>query len=182
MAGVLIEIKTDENSVLMAFLKKLSDFEDRKRGLFEDIGSTVTENIRERWTRGEGLNGRWPLSVRVMREGGTTLRKTSRLMNSITYNATDNGLEIGTDAEYGAIHHFGGVIDMPARTRTLHFRQDGRTGLVGNRFVRQSRSNFAQDVQAKAYKVNMPERPWLGITDDDVQDIVNLVEGTILDE
>ena len=182
MAGVLIEIKTDENSVLMAFLKKLSDFEDRKRGLFEDIGSTVTENIRERWTRGEGLNGRWPLSVRVMREGGTTLRKTSRLMNSITYNAIYNGLEIGTDAEYGAIHHFGGVIDMPARTRTLHFRQDGRTGLVGNRFVRQSRSNFAQDVQVKAYKVNMPERPWLGITDDDAQDIVNLVEGTILDE
>lgn len=51
--------------------------------------------------------------------------------------------------------------------RRTYFRQDQRTGLVGNKFVRKARSKHMQESQGKAYKVNMPRRPFLGLTETD---------------
>lgn len=182
MSGVAITINVDGDSPILRILKSLSDFEERKADLFDTVGSTVVEGIRSRWKGGEGLEGKWPLSIRVMRKGGTTLRDTSRLMDSVTYNVLPDGVEIGTDVVYGAIHHFGGEIKHEARSRTLFFRQNQRTGQVGNRFVRKSRSNFAQESMGRAYSVNVPRRPWLGITEDEEQKILNSIEGVIFDE
>lgn len=182
MSGVAITINVDGDSPILGILKSLSDFEERKADLFDTVGSTVVSGIRSRWEGGEGLEGKWPLSVRVMREGGTTLRKTSRLMDSVTYNVLPDGVEIGTNVVYGAIHHFGGEIKHEARKRTLFFRQNQRTGQVGNRFVRKSRSNFAQESMGRAYSVKVPRRPWLGITEDEEQLILNSIEGVIFDE
>lgn len=182
MSGIAISINVDGDSPILRILKSLSDFEERKADLFDTVGNTVVSGIRSRWEGGEGLEGKWPLSIRVMREGGTTLRKTSRLMDSVTYNVLPDGVEIGTNVVYGAIHHFGGEIKHEARTRTLFFRQNQRTGQVGNRFVRKSRSNFAQESMGRAYSVNVPRRPWLGITEDEEQLILNSIEGVIFDE
>lgn len=182
MSGVAISIEVDGDSPVLAILKNLSDFDQRKNELFDDIGSIVTEGIRSRWIDGEGLEGKWPLSIRVMRKGGTTLRDTSRLMNSVTHNVLPNGVEIGTNAVYGPIHHFGGVIKHEAGIRKTYFRQNLRTGEIGNRFVKRSRSNFMQESMGKAYSVNVPRRPWLGITEDEEQSILNSIEGVIFDE
>lgn len=182
MSGVLIEIKVDQESAVLKALGTLGDFEKRQQKLYQRMGAAIVENIRDRWTRGEGLNGKWPLSVRVMRQGGTTLRDTSRLMNSTTYNASNQGLEVGTDVEYGAIHHFGGDIKHEARQSTIYFRQNQKTGVVSNRFVRQTRSNFAQDVTVGAYTVKMPARAWLGLTVDDEQKLLNIIEDVVLNE
>lgn len=182
MSGVAISIEVDGDSPVLAILKNLSDFDQRKNELFDDIGSIVTEGIRSRWIGGEGLEGKWPLSIRVMRKGGTTLRDTSRLMNSVTHNVLPNGVEIGTNAVYGPIHHFGGVIKHEAGVRKTYFRQNLRTGEIGNRFVKRSRSNFMQESMGKAYSVNVPRRPWLGITEDEEQSILNSIEGVIFDE
>lgn len=92
-----------------------------------------------------------------------------------THNVLSSGVEIGTDVEYGAIHHFGGEIKYEARMRRTYFRQDQRTGLVGNKFVRKARSNFMQESQGKAYKVNMPRRPFLGLTETDEQEVLSLI-------
>ncbi|AXY60192.1 phage virion morphogenesis protein [Acinetobacter sp. WCHAc010052] len=182
MSGVAISIEVDGDSPVLAILKNLSDFDQRKNELFDDIGSIVTEGIRSRWIGGEGLEGKWPLSIRVMRKGGTTLRDTSRLMNSVTHNVLPNGVEIGTNVVYGPIHHFGGVIKHEAGVRKTYFRQNLRTGEIGNRFVKRSRSNFMQESMGKAYSVNVPRRPWLGITEDEEQSILNSIEGVIFDE
>lgn len=182
MSGVAISIDVDGDSPILTILKNLSDFEQRKSELFDDIGNIVVDGIRSRWTGGDGLEGKWPLSIRVMRKGGTTLRDRSRLMNSITHNVLADGVEIGTDVVYGPIHHFGGNIKHEARIRKTFFRQNMRTGEVGNRFVRRSRSNFMQETMGKGYTVNMPRRPWLGITEDEEQSILNSIEGVIFDE
>lgn len=182
MSGVAISIDVDGDSPILTILKNLSDFEERKSELFDDIGGIIVDGIRSRWEGGEGLEGKWPLSIRVMREGGTTLRKSSRLLDSVTYNVLPDGVEIGTNVVYGAIHHFGGDIKHEARTRKTYFRQNQRTGEVGNRFVRRGRSNFMQETMGKAYTVKMPRRPWLGITEDEEQSILNSIEGVILDE
>lgn len=177
MSGVAITIEADGESAVMQALARLSKFDQSKPKLFDAIGQTVVSNIRSRWADGAGLEGKWRLSGRVMRQGGTTLRDTSRLMNSITHNVLQNGVEIGTDAEYGPIHHFGGEIHYEARMRRTYFRQNQRTGLVGNKFVRKARSNFMQESMGKAYKVNMPRRPFLGLTESDELAVMDLIVG-----
>lgn len=175
MSGVAITIESDGESAVMQALALLSNFDQSKPKLFDAIGQTVVSNIRSRWANGVGLEGKWRLSGRVLREGGTTMRDTSRALNSMTHNVLSSGVEIGTDVEYGAIHHFGGEIKYEARMRRTHFRQDQRTGLVGNKFVRKARSNFMQESQGKAYKVNMPRRPFLGLTETDEQEVLSLI-------
>ncbi|WOE40703.1 phage virion morphogenesis protein [Acinetobacter chinensis] len=182
MSGVAITIEADGESAVMLALARLSDFDINKTDLFRKIGDLVVSNIRTRWERGEGLEGKWRLSGRVIREGGTTLRKDSHLIDSMTSNVLSNGVEIGTNKVYGAIHHFGGEINYEARMRRTYFRQNQRTGLVGNKFVRKARSNFIQESMGKPYKVNMPRRPFLGLTDTDEVDVLNLIEEHFTDE
>lgn len=182
MSGVAITIEADGESAVMQALERLSSFDQGKLKLFNAIGQSVVGNIRSRWERGEGLEGKWCLSGRVMRQGGTTLRKNSHLLDSMTSNVLPNGVEIGTDKAYGAIHHFGGEIKYEARMRRTYFRQDLRTGLVGNKFVRKARSNFMQETQGKAYKVNMPRRPFLGLTETDEREVLDLIVEHLTDE
>lgn len=175
MSGIAITIEADGESAVMQALERLSAFDQSKSDLFGKIGNAVVSNIRNRWERGEGLEGKWQLSGRVRREGGTTLRKNSHLLDSMTYNVLSSGVEIGTNKTYGAIHHFGGEIHYEARMRRTYFRQNQRTGLVGNKFVRKARSNFMQENMGKAYKINMPRRPFLGLTESDEQEVLGLI-------
>ncbi len=89
------------------------------------------------------------------------------LKNTLRYQVNNNELLFGTNRIYGAIHHLGGTIDIAARSQQAYFRQDGRSGNVGNLFVNKKRSNFAQWVTIGAYTIQIPARPWLGISDDE---------------
>lgn len=182
MSGIGITISADAESALMQTLGRLAAFDQQKPELFNAIGHSIVSNIRSRWANGEGLEGKWRVSGRVKRQGGTTLRDTSRLMNSITHNVTANGVEVGTNVEYGPIHHFGGEIRYAARMRRVHFKQNQSTGLVGNKFVNKARSNFAQDVMGKAYKVNMSRRPFLGLTESDELEVLELIEEHLIND
>ena len=182
MSGIGITIDADAQSALMQTLNHLAAFDQQKPELFDAIGHSIVSNIRSRWVKGEGLEGKWRISGRVKRQGGTTLRDTSRLMNSITHNVTADGVEIGTNVEYGPIHHLGGEIHYAARMRRMYFRQDQRTGLVGNKFVSKARSNFMQEVMGKAYKVNMPRRPWLGLTESDELEVLGIIQEHLIND
>ncbi|WP_213664297.1 phage virion morphogenesis protein [Stutzerimonas stutzeri] len=96
------------------------------------------------------------------------------LSNGLRFQVVGGDLLVGTNMVYGAIHHFGGDIDIAARSQQAYFRQDGRTGDVGNQFVNKKRSNFAQWVTIGAYKIQIPARPWLGVSDDDSYELVNI--------
>ncbi|EPO8089446.1 phage virion morphogenesis protein [Pseudomonas aeruginosa] len=89
------------------------------------------------------------------------------LKNTLRYQVGDNELLFGTNRIYGAMMHFGGSIDIAARSQQAYFRQDGKSGEVGNLFVNKKRSNFSQWVTIGAYTIQIPARPWLGISDDD---------------
>ena len=89
------------------------------------------------------------------------------LKNTLRYQVSANELVFVTNRVYGAMHHFGGSIDMPARSQQAYFRQDGRTGEVGNLFTSKRKSNFSQWVTLGAYTIQIPARPWLGTSDDD---------------
>lgn len=66
-------------------------------------------------------------------------------------------------AMIGAIHEFGGSVDVPERQQTLYFKQN-KDGSVKNKFTKAERSNFAQDVTVKAHTIDIPARSFLRAT------------------
>lgn len=96
------------------------------------------------------------------------------LKNTLRYQVSDNQLLFGTNRIYGAMHHFGGSIDVAARSQQAYFRQDGKSGEVGNLFVNKRKSNFSQWVTIGAYTIQIPARPWLGTSDDDNYALANI--------
>lgn len=96
------------------------------------------------------------------------------LKNTLRYQVNGDELVFGSNRKYAAIQHFGGEIDIAARSQQAYFRQDKRSGEVGNRFVGRGRSNFAQWVTIGAYKIRIPARPFLGTSEADNYALVGI--------
>ena len=83
---------------------------------------------------------------------------------SSTYDGQDGGPPSGTPvASIAAVHEFGGVINMPARTQTLYFKKN-KDGKVKNKFVKKKSSNFAQDANVSSHTIIIPMRSFLRST------------------
>lgn len=76
-------------------------------------------------------------------------------------------VEVGTNKVYAAIHQFGGTIEKYAQSRQIYRRYDKRSGALGNRFVSRSKSNFATWHEIKEHTIDIPARPFLGVSADD---------------
>lgn len=98
------------------------------------------------------------------------------LQNGLRFQVEGSELLVGTNRKYGAIHHFGGDIEIAARSQQAYFRQDGKTGEVGNRFVNKRKSNFAQRVTIGPYTITIPARPWLGTSAQDNQELIAIAQ------
>ncbi|WP_220814093.1 phage virion morphogenesis protein [Pseudomonas paralcaligenes] len=112
---------------------------------------------------------------RKPRNRDKVLTLSGTLRNTLRYQVVGDDLLFGTDRPYGAIHQFGGQIQMPARQSTVYFRQS-KSGDVGREFVRRDRSNFAQDVKIGPYTISMPARPWLGVGEQDEPRLLDRVQ------
>lgn len=138
-------------------LKKLAAVTDNNiRGqIMDDFGSYMVSEIQSRFENEHGPDGEpWEKSYRAREKGGQTLNDSGILKQSITYAHTADKLEIGSAMIYAAIHQFGGEI-KPKSADKLSFR-------VGGHFIQTS-------------QVNMPARPYLGFTDDDEAELVNII-------
>lgn len=98
----------------------------------------------------------WAPSQRAIDDGGRTLRETGRLADSITHEASNTLTEVGTNLIYAGIHQDGGEI-RPTSAGALQFQlPNGQFVTVG--------------------KVTIPARPYLGISDDEADDIRGLIQ------
>jgi phage virion morphogenesis protein len=88
----------------------------------------------------------WEKSAAAIARRGQTLRDTSRLRNSITWQLTGTGVSVGTNVVYAAIHQFGGP-----------------TGRASS-----SRGPVRRPV--------LPPRPFLGASPDDLRALAALLE------
>lgn len=96
--------------------------------------------------------GTWPGKILQVSQGG--------LANSITSSATNTEAVISTNKAYAAIHHFGGTIQ---RSRVIHFKSYKRGKFKGKTlFSKAGKATFGQKV---AVTVNIPERPFMEISD-----------------
>jgi phage gpG-like protein len=101
-------------------------------------------------------------------DGRNLLVKSGRLRRDVS-NSVSRGIKNSNLSytllvanPYAEVHNTGGVIQKKARTGNVNFKVNSRTGR--SRFARESRANFQQTVNFKAYNIQMPKRQFVGMT------------------
>jgi len=157
MSGSSIRLDGD-TSRLLRKLKSFSDIDKKK--INNVLGEAMVTSTNERFKLGKDPQGRkWKTSIRAEEEGGKTLIKSAVLKNSIHSQADASSFAVGTNVKYGATHKFGDKRTIRARNKkTLRFKVDG------------------QWISKKKVTVNIPARPFLGLSDDDMREIKATVE------
>lgn len=121
--------------------------------LMDSIGEALVSSTLKRFQDEKSPEGeKWEPSARAAASGGTTLSNTGDLKKSIDKYVTSNKVMVGSNKEYARIHQLGGTV-RPKKGKYLKFK-----GLGG------------EDVFAR--EVTIPARPYLGISDDDREEIV----------
>lgn len=176
MAGAILEVAYDA-SVVGRELELLVERLGSLRTPLNDIAEYLHISTDSRARRQIAPDGSpWaPLSPRTLarKKGTKILRESGALLDTLRHQVSDDGLDFGTDRPYGAIHQEGGKIEHAARSQQVYFKEKG--GVVGNRFVKKSKSNFAQWVTHGARSVEMPARPYLGLSSEDEAEILEIV-------
>ena len=125
--------------------------------LLSEIGQTLVDSAERRINRTNvGPDGKsWPVSRRAAFKGGPTQYDSGDLSRSLLYRVLPDALEMGSPLLIAAQRQFGGTI-LPKRGRFLVFRGLDEAG--------EERLFFAR-------KVTQPARPYLGVSDDDAEEI-----------
>ena len=132
--------------------------------LMHNIGSILEHNTKQRINTGIGPDDKpWQKSWRAKMQGGTTLRDTSRLYNSIKYTVSSDGkrVTVGTNVFYAPVMHFGATI-RAKNGKYLKFK-----------------SSMGGWAQVKS--VTIPPRPFLGMSVDDSQEVLFEIEEYLLE-
>jgi phage virion morphogenesis protein len=126
----------------------------RPRKLMNNIGAVLEASTKKRFRTNIAPDGTsWKPSIRARLKGGRTLFQHGHLRDSITHDAEDQRVEIGSNLIYAAIHQLGGVIRAKAGG-VLTFNIPG----IGWRRVA---------------SVAIPARPYLGVSEDDRLEILD---------
>lgn len=124
-----------------------------------DIAAIGESSTRMRFRTETGPDGqKWEPSLRARITGGRTLTKDGHLSGSISGRHGRDFAEWGVNRIYAAIHQFGG--EIRAKGGSLRFR-------------------LANGGFATVQKVTMRARPFLGISDDDRDDILDVIQARI---
>ena len=152
--GVHIDLQPD--SAILPALARLALGGNDKTQLFNEIGISLAENTRLRFSDQAGPDGTaWTPSRRAIAQGGDTLRDTGRLMASITHALLPDGVEVGTNVAYAPTLHFGATITAVSAPY-LRFK------IPGGGWARKK-------------SVTIPSRQFLGVNDEDEETVLDLI-------
>ena len=106
MSGLSMKIESVQmEAVLNELAARMGDLTP----VMQTIGEIIVEQTDTAFETGVAPDGKaWPASGRALASGGQTLIDTAVLRNSITVQATENQVEVGTNVLYAAIHQLGG--------------------------------------------------------------------------
>lgn len=154
MAGASISIRLDGSKQLSQQLHVTMRSLESPIDLFTEIGDALVVSTQHRFETSRRPEGAfWPMSIRALFEGGKTLRDSGRLANSITREASERGVRVGTNVIYAAVHQFGATI-RPKKGDRLFFKVQGK--------------------KVAAKQVRIPARPFLGISKADEAEIATI--------
>lgn len=162
MSSIYVKVKGD-NRRLLRKLKHLSDVDVKgiNRSLAEGIRTSTVARFR---TEKDPEGKKWKSSIRAIEEGGKTLTKTSALKHSIRAKASSDGFAVGTNDIRAATLQFGDERVIRAkRGPVLRFK-------IGDKWI-----------STKQVHIKIVSRPFLGISDEDRQEITKELEGALKD-
>lgn len=150
---VAITIKAENESPVLKMFEHLIGYD--KKAMFDEIGAYGVSSTQLRFVDQSDVDGNpWKQSWRAKLQNGQTLRDKGLLMNSLTHNSFENGVEWGTNIEYAIPMHFGSHI-LPKTGQYLVFN------VAGN--------------WRKVKEVTNPPRSFLGINQDDDEEILDII-------
>lgn len=160
VASIKIELDDLEARAALAGLEaRAGDFSP----LFVQFGMLLEGSARNRIENSnlspDGIE--WPVSLRVKEFGGKTLRDSGELAASLTHQPERMQVVIGSNLIYAGVHQDGAEI-FPKDADALGFRlPNGQFVTVG--------------------KVTIPARPYLGVSSDDAEDMIELTKAYLLE-
>ena len=161
MAGITQRITIDDEAARGALDAAIALGQDLTPVL-DEIGAQVVSTIELRFEAGLAPDGTpWQPSRRAREQGGRTLIDSRRLLGSLSHQPDATGVDVGFNAIYAAIHHFGGTIKAKPGKRLRFFDASGKP--VFRR------------------KVTIPRRPLIGTEDFDPEDIGAVVADFVAD-
>lgn len=187
MTGISVRADLRDESARHELQDLLGRMENM-RPFYDAVGNTLVASTGDRFKAEVDPEGRpWlslkPATIKARTRKGqlplTILRSNSRgksgssLSGSVNYQATSEETRIGSPVEYAAIHQLGGAINRKARKGKI-YRQKDEAGNVGNRFVSKDKANHVTEVDIPAYTITIPARPYLGVSRDDQEDILEM--------
>ncbi|EIJ33322.1 phage virion morphogenesis protein [Thiothrix nivea] len=172
--GAVIAIDIDTSSLQEGFNRLLTAVQDLTP-VMQAIGLKLVENTQERFLSNVSPDGdKW--KERKYETDDTKGRKIltghgPHLRNSITYRASAHQVEVGTNLVYAAIHQFGGKTSphkiAAKRGKSLAFGVNPNAKKKGDPWLVKSVNHPGS---------KMPARPFLGLSADDEQDIMDIIE------
>ena len=151
-----------------AMLRRIRYFSEiDRRSINAALAEVVRDSTLERFRQGKEPEGRrWKTSIRAANEGGRTLIQSAQLRNSIHARSDASGFAVGTNVKHAATHQFGepGRTIRARRKKALRFRINGHW------------------ISKKQVRIQIPARPFLGLSDEDMQEIKGTVEDFIARE
>jgi phage virion morphogenesis protein len=170
MSSVSVRLEGDTEE-LLAKLKKMEGID--KAGIMNAIAEGLRTSTMERFENEESPDGtKWKPSIRASGDltgwdrekktvirGGKTLTLTGALKTSIHAQADATGATVGTDLIYAATHQFGDERTIRAKnSKYLRFQ-------IGGKWV-----------SVPSVRVKIPARPFLGISQEDEDEIRAILE------
>jgi phage virion morphogenesis protein len=136
------------------------------KGINQAIAESLRTTTRERFKDQKSPSGKeWKKSIRARERGGVTLSDSARLKNSIRSRSDGSSAVVGTNTIYARTHQFGD-------TRTIRARaKNGLKFKIGNKWVTK-----------KQVTIRIPERPFLGISEEDTKEIQSILEDALRDK
>ena len=194
---VTIEI---ESRALQAVLDELIRRGQDMSPVLHAIGSTLENRTRARFESKTDPDGKawapWAESTRKQyakadkgSRKGSLLDRAGHMLDSLSYQVEGDGVRLGVNVPYGAIHQFGGDIQKAAQSRLVRHRTDAKGNLMHSEHLGGKGLIFAKDSHKRAvarwfeqgaHDVHIPARPFLPIVGsalahDDEQAILDLV-------
>lgn len=154
MTDLSLEIDTKQINSLIDRAIKIG-----KTGpLMDNLGRAMVSDIDMNFRRSQGPDGTpWDS---LKHRDGQPLRDTGRLQRSISYKASEDETEVGTNLKYAATHQFGATI-KPKKGKFLVFPIRGAGGQARYVFARQ---------------VIIPARPFIGLETRQVSKINRIID------
>lgn len=141
--------------------------------VFETIGQSLIQVYKLGFRQGVAPDGSPWQSLSAIYQKQKKQNKNQILVlngilrNSLSSKASNTGLQVGTNIEYGPMHQFGltGTINVPAHTR-----------VITQAFGKPLASPKTVEVKAHSKKIKVPARPFIGITSKQVNLILSRIQ------